>query len=102
MRVISEKRLKEYWKRHPDTRGWLENWHRVVCAAEWKNLAELRVAFPHADPVKVKSDKIVTVFNVRGNNHRMIAAIDYAKGRIYVLKLMTRATYDRNAWKKAL
>ena len=102
MRVIAEKRLKEYWKRYPDTCGWLQNWHRTARAAKWKNLAELRVVFPHADLVKVKSDKVVTVFNVCGNNHRMITAIHYNTGVIYVLRLMPHAEYDRESWKERL
>ena len=102
MRVISKKRLLEYWTHHPDTRTWLENWHRLAGTAKWKNLGDVRVQFPHADGVKVGSGKMATVFNVCGNKHRMVTAIHYNTGKIFILRLMSHAEYSKSQWKDLL
>jgi mRNA interferase HigB len=102
MRIISKRRLREYWSRHPDARSWLENWHKLACAARWKTLEETRRTFPHADTVKVGSGKSVTVFNVRGNRHRMITALHYNTGKVFILKLMPHSEYSKDQWKEQL
>lgn len=102
MWIISERRLREYWTRHSDARSWLENWNKVACGAAWKSLDDVRRTFPHADLVKVGGGKSVTVFNVCGNKHRMITAIHYNTGKVFVLELMPHADYSRERWKERL
>jgi mRNA interferase HigB len=102
MWIITKRRLRQYWTRHPDAKNWLENWYKVTCSAQWRSLEDVRKLFPHTDSVKVGSGKSVTVFNVCGNKHRMIAAIHYNTGKLFVLGLMTHAEYSRNQWKARL
>ncbi len=102
MWVISKKRLQEYWTKHPDTKGWLENWYEAACQARWRSLKDVRKMFPHADSVKVASNKSATVFNVCGNRHRMITAVHYNTGKIFVMAIMTHSEYSKNKWKEAL
>jgi hypothetical protein len=54
------------------------------------------------DPVKVASGRMVTIFNVCGNDFRLITAIHYDKQRLYTLRFMTHADYSKNDWKKEL
>jgi mRNA-degrading endonuclease HigB of HigAB toxin-antitoxin module len=61
--------------------------------ATWHNLAEVRDTFRHADSV---GDK--TVFNIIGNDYRLIVYIDYTHARMYVKHLLTHAEYDKGAW----
>jgi mRNA interferase HigB len=58
--------------------------------------------FPHADQVTVASKRTVTVFNIGGNNYRLITAIHYNTKIVYILRFLTHAEYDKDAWKKAL
>jgi mRNA interferase HigB len=102
MWVVTKRRLLEYWTRHPDARNWLENWHKIACETRWKGFADVRRTFPHADMVKVGSGNSVAVFNVCGNKHRMIAAIHYNSGKVFVLRLMPHAEYSRDQWKERL
>ena len=97
MWIVTKSRLRQYWKRHPDTRSWLENWYQVASRTQWKALADVRKTFPHADSVKVGSGKSATVFNVCGNKHRMITAIHYNTGKIFMLRLMSHAEYSRGS-----
>ena len=94
MHVISRKKLKEVATRHGDLEGPLDAWFRIAKKAEWKNPADLRKTFSSADAVG-KS----TVFNIKGNQYRLIAEINYVFGRVYVRHVLTHAEYDRGGWK---
>lgn len=71
-------------------------------AAQWSNMADLRQTFPSADPVRVISGRTVVVFNVAGNRHRLLTAIHYNLGKVFVLRLLTHAEYSRDTWKDEL
>ncbi len=102
MRIISRKRLRQFVQRHPDAAEPLDKWHRLLREAQWKNLQDVRRVYPHADTVAVASGNAVTVFNIRGNKYRLIAAIHYNRQRVYVLRLLTHAEYSRDLWKDSL
>lgn len=101
MRIITRRRLLEAAKRHPKTKPTLEHWHNVTRRARWQNLVETRQTFAHADQVLVGSRRAVTVFNIT-NGYRLITAIHYNHGLVFVLNFLTHAEYDRNDWKKYL
>ncbi|MHB8462491.1 MAG: type II toxin-antitoxin system HigB family toxin [Vulcanimicrobiaceae bacterium] len=94
MRIISKRRLREFWSDHPDAKEPLEAWYRVAKYAAWRNLAETRAVYPHADNVKG-----YTVFNIRGNTYRLIVKIEYALKIMYIRSLLTHKEYDRGVWK---
>ena len=102
MHLITWKRLEQWADGHPDARNWLAAWGAVVLEAEWRNLADVRQVYPHADEVRVSSGRPVTIFNVRGNRYRMVTAIHYDKRRVYTLRFMTHAEYDKDRWKETL
>jgi len=102
MNVISRKRMVEFMRRYPDSAGPLELWYRTARKAQWQSLRDVRIIYPHADVVDVTSGATVTVFNIGGNKYRLVAAIHYNRRRVYVLRLMTHAEYDKGSWKQTL
>jgi mRNA interferase HigB len=40
------------------------------------------------------------VFNIAGNTYRLIAAIHFNRGRVYVRHVLTHQEYRRGAWKQ--
>lgn len=102
MRLIKRTALREYARRFPKAAGPLEGWARLALSAAWNNLVDTRKTFPHADQVKVKSGKTVTVFNVCGNDFRLITAIHYDRGRVFILNFLTHAEYNKDTWKNRL
>jgi len=94
MHVISRKKLKEAIVRHSDLNGPLDTWFRITKKAEWRNLAEVRKTFSSADVVGKW-----TVFNVKGNQYRLITEINYVVGRIYIRHLLTHTEYGRGVWR---
>lgn len=99
MRIIKEKFFKEVVPPRTKSGKWLEAWRHVVRAAEWRNLGDLRKSYPSADTVRTKSGRNVTIFNVCGNDYRLIVSIHYDIQRIYTLRFLTHAECDKNDWK---
>ena len=95
MHVISRKALREAEDRHPDLEGPLGTWFKIAEKAEWKNIADVRRTYRHADPVGP-----YTVFNIKGNSYRLVVKIEYAFGLIFIKHVLTHAEYDKGDWKK--
>ncbi len=102
MRIITRRRLNEYARLHPNAAVSLFAWYYAAKKSAWGNLQEVRQTFPHADPAKVASGKTVTIFNIAGNHHRLITAIHFETGKIFILKILSHAEYSKNSWKKSL
>jgi mRNA-degrading endonuclease HigB of HigAB toxin-antitoxin module len=64
--------------------------------------ADLRQTFNDVDTVAVSSGSQVYVFNIQRNEHRLIAAIHFDRGRVYVLRVLTHKDYDKQRWKDEL
>ena len=89
-------------QRHPQTKGWLTTWRQTVEDAAWTNLMEVREMFPSADGVSIRSGQgkiVVTIFNVGGNNYRLLTRINYRRQQVTVLDVLTHAEYDKELWK---
>ena len=94
MHIISRKALRTYWERYPKAKAILEDWFRKVKGIEPKNLAELKLTFPSTD---IFGD--CYVFNVGGNNYRVIAHIDFRGKRLFIRAVLSHIEYDRERWK---
>jgi mRNA interferase HigB len=101
-RVVSLKRLREFWQRHADAEGSLRDWYRRALKATWHSVQDVRAEYPHADPVIVASGRTVTVFNICGNRYRLIVDILYGVQVIYACTVLTHAEYSKNRWKEKL
>lgn len=102
MRIITERRLREYANRYPTARTAIAAWVQVIRHGSWRNIQELRRVFPSADAAPVKSGRTATVFNLCGNTYRLITAIHYNTQLIFILRFLTHAEYDKDAWKASL
>lgn len=101
-RIISIKRLREFWQQHPDAEGPLRVWYRTALKATWTHLQAVRADYPHADAVVVACGRTVTVFNRGGNKYRLIVDILYTVQVIYVCVVLTHAEYNKRKWKDQL
>jgi mRNA interferase HigB len=96
MHIISKKKLREFWTEHLQAQAPLETWHRVVEHSHWETFNDVRATFGSADLV----GRFV-VFNIAGNNYRLIAAIHFNRGKVFVRHVLTHAEYDQGKWKEA-
>lgn len=95
MRVISRSRLLKFADRYQSAAEALDVWYRLARKAEWKNLSEVRETFRSADAVGN-----FTVFNIKGNQYRLIVDIDYSRQRIFLKYVLTHQEYDKDGWKR--
>jgi len=100
VRVISLKRLREFWEQHADAEQALRAWYKSVVGAEWKSLQDARATYPHADGVETKSGETLTIFNICGNKYRLIARIRYDYQLVNIRIVLTHAEYDKGSWKE--
>jgi mRNA interferase HigB len=102
MRIIKVTRIREYAQGHDQARPSLERWLELTKLAEWTSLAEVRCTFRHADQVTVRSGRTVVVFNIKGNDFRLVTAIHYNRAKVFVLRFLTHAEYTKDVWKDEL
>ena len=95
MHVISKKKLKDFWGRHPESRRSLEAWFKIVRAGRYRSWHELTATFPKADKV---GDWVV--FDVGGNKYRLITVIHFNRLKVYVRHILTHGEYDQGGWKR--
>ncbi len=91
MRIVSRSTLVHFWKGHPDAEQPLRAWFHEVQSASWKGPAEVRARYGSAD--FIAGNRVV--FNIRGNNYRLVVAVKYAPiFLVYVRFVGTHADYD--------
>jgi mRNA interferase HigB len=81
-------------ERRADAASSLRLWWDTVQAAEWHNFSEVRQTYStvsYVDPY--------TVFNIRGNDYRLVTWIDYEGGIVVMKWFCTHAEYDKEQWK---
>jgi len=95
--IISKKKLREYWQSNTQAELPLTEWYFKMkeCAAQ--NLTQLRKVFNSVDPAHG-----YTVFNIGGNNDRLITAIHYNSQRCYIRTIWTHAEYSKKTNREKL
>lgn len=95
MHVISKKALRKFWTAHADAERPLRRWLRVVNGAGWETFADVRNTYAQADQVGK-----LTVFNIGGNKYRLIVAIHFNRGKVFIRHVLTHAEYNKGDWKE--
>ncbi|HWX40389.1 MAG TPA: type II toxin-antitoxin system HigB family toxin [Blastocatellia bacterium] len=95
MHIITRKRLNEFADRHPETKNSLARWYNLMKRNQFDSFSDVLSVFPSADKVGK-----LTVFDIGGNNVRLIAAIHYNRKRIYIRGVLTHREYDEDSWKE--
>lgn len=96
MRIIARRTLREFVERrkaHKDQRGLkaaLDAWFHEVKKADWASSADIKKSYATASIVA--SDRVV--FNIKGNDYRLIAAIDLEKRIVWIKWVGTHKDYD--------
>ena len=83
----------EFIRRYPTASPSLESWFQTVSRADWNSLAEVKKIYPSADQVGRR-----TVFNISGNQFRLVARINYRIKAVFILHILTHQAYDKGEW----
>ncbi len=92
--MISKHALSAFWLKHPASRVRLEAWYRLIRATSYFSFMDLKQSFNSVDYVAP-----FVVFDIGGNNFRVISAIHFDRQKVYVREVLTHAEYDR--WSKS-
>lgn len=104
VRIITWRSLREFGERWPAAARPLREWYTITEHAVWRSFSDVKATFGQTDTARVKSGQTVCVFDIGGNKFRLIAFVSYAKGKVYVLRVMTHVEYDKGGqrWKNKL
>ena len=90
MRIISKGPLRDLWERFPDAEEPLLAWYREAEKADWDTPAKVKDQYRNASII---GDSRV-VFNIKGNDYRLVVKINYRYRVVYVRFVGTHAEYD--------
>jgi len=90
VRVITKAKLVAFWTQHPPAKAALQTWVQDVSGAIWSTPQDIKRQ--HASASFVASNRLV--FNIKGNDYRLVVAIAYRYQAIYVKFVGTHAQYD--------
>jgi mRNA interferase HigB len=91
MPVIAYRSLQNFWALHPASEQALKAWYDEAKKAVWQKPADIKARFRSAS--FVGNNRVV--FNIKGNDYRLIVAVAYRIGVVYVKFIGTHAQYDR-------
>ena len=91
MRIIAISQLRAFWNKHPHAEMPLRAWYADASRANWKSPADIKAAYRNASFLLNKR----VVFNVKGNDYRLIVAVHYNRGMMFIRFIGTHTEYDR-------
>ncbi len=92
MRVLNLPELENFKQEHGGARSALSNWVRIMQAGQWTDLADMKKrGFNSVDYVSGHG----CVFNVGGNNTRILATISLAQQQVVIRWVKTHTEYDK-------
>lgn len=91
MRIISRKKLREFWEKHADAEKPLKAWFADTKSVNWLNSMDIKENYRNASFLAENR----VVFNIKGNKYRLITAINYDFFIVYIRFIGTHKEYDR-------
>jgi len=91
VRIIARRTLREFWEKHPDAERPIEAWYHDAKRADWKSPTDIKNCYRNAS--FVGNNRVV--LNLKGNDYRLVVAIQYRFGIVYVRFIGSHAAYDK-------
>lgn len=91
MRIIAKSTLVDYYTKNPCSKTSLEDWYEKTKQATWTCFADIKKTFNSVDSVGNKR----YVFNIKGNDFRLVVLILFTPGRVYIRFVGTHSEYDK-------
>lgn len=90
MRVIAVSTLRTFWEKHPDAEQPIKAWLEEARKAKWTQPSDIKANYGSASILKNRR----VVFNIKGNDYRLIVAIAYKLSIVYIKFIGTHKEYD--------
>ncbi|WP_334007904.1 type II toxin-antitoxin system HigB family toxin [Burkholderia orbicola] len=95
MHVLSKPVVEEFSLKHPAAKSPLLTWYTLAKHCKAEDLMSLKQTFGSVDYVPSK----FYVFNVGGNNFRVVATIHFDRQKMFIRHIFTHKEYDE--WTEA-
>jgi len=90
MRIVSFRKLREFFEEDPNSKVALQDWYKRASKAQWDNFSDIKKTFNSVDSVGNSR----FVFNVKGNHYRIVTQILFTLKRIYIRWVGNHKNYD--------
>jgi mRNA interferase HigB len=90
MHIVAVRYLKAFWEKNPDSEQSLKSWVDEAKKANWSQPAQIKEQYRSASILKNKR----VVFNIKGNDYRLVASVAYHYQAVYVKFIGTHKEYD--------
>jgi len=84
--------VAEFAKKHERSRKPLARFLEIARAATWMHMPDIKATLPATD---FDSDAQTYVFDIGGNQYRLLAAIDFEEQTFAIESVMTHEQYNR-------
>lgn len=91
MRIVTYKRIQEFTTKHAGAKTPLNLWYHTTSTKAWKNLNDIKQTFNSVDYVGNNR----YVFNIKGNDYRLIAIISFNAQKVYIRFIGTHTAYNK-------
>lgn len=91
MRIFNENTLSIFWDDHADSKASLKLWYKTMEGDKYKDLQDIQTR-AYSSVEFVANDNYV--FNIGGNNYRLIVKMYFNSQTILILDFYTHAQYD--------
>ena len=91
MRVIAISTLRAFWTKHSDAQTPLMAWYALASRSQWRSTSDIKEAYRNAS--FTANNRVV--FNIKGNDYRLVVLVRYDKGLLFVKFVGTHAQYDK-------
>ncbi len=91
VRIVTFKRITDFSKKQKDVKVALHDWYYKTSRTKWNNLNDVKRTFNSADYIGNSR----FVFNIKGNQYRLIAIIIFASQKVYIRFIGTHSEYDK-------
>ncbi|MDN5873839.1 MAG: type II toxin-antitoxin system HigB family toxin [Sinobacteraceae bacterium] len=90
MRIIALSKLRDFWNRHPQAEAPLRSWYAEARQVNWNTPTDIKAA--HRNASFLGNNRVV--FNIKGNDYRLVVAVHYNRGRMFIRFVGTHREYD--------
>lgn len=89
-------------RRHADARKAIERWMAEAAKASWKSFQDVKSTYGGKVDAPLIDGCRIVIFNLKGNDYRLLVSINYAEQAIRILFFLTHAEYSKNQWRSLL
>ena len=101
--MSSRTKLKDFYEAKPERRRHstaFDDWFMIAHTARWQDDQDTRATFGQTDVATGNTGRTATVFDIGGNEYRVIAHVDYTRQTVKIDAALDHKEHDKGLWKK--